>query len=198
MQTLDALLRSPHWKDHPFFLTTIRARMAFGICCIENALEKSGIVNAGWQEVFDLLWRFPTAEEIRDLGSWYENEQEGIPYCVLDEVPYKDAHFEYLSEEQYTRFKNLYTEAGAFICGLIDTTAHIGTQCLYGGVRDGAPITLNYLDKLTALMKEHSVPLPDIAFFQQFSYAKDPVTDWPVWGKQISVDVLRQKSGWIR
>ncbi len=180
-----------------FFLVTIRGRFAYSICCIENAIEVMDKEGLEWFEVFEFLWLYPTANEIRDLGLWHENESEFIPFCVLEDLPYGKKMFDHLTEEKYLRLQKIYNKCNPIICELIDITAWIGIQDLYGGVRNGSPTTLKYLGEVIEIMNKLKIPLPDKEFFKQFSYPLNPKSDWEVWGDRIPIEILKQRSKWI-
>jgi hypothetical protein len=183
--------------NHDFFFITIRARVAYAICCIENAVLKYDLQILNWDEVFEFLWRYPTSNEIKDLALWHENESEFIPLCVLGDLTYSEKMFEYLTEEQYNRFQNIYKKSNDTVCELINKTATIATQNLYSGVCDGSPSTLRYIDELIEQMKNNNILLPNIDFFNQFSYPENPKSDWIVWGDKIPQEILSQESKWI-
>jgi hypothetical protein len=177
-----------------FLLITIRGRFAYSVCCIENAVEALDKSSLDWREVFDFLWRYPTSSEMKDLALWHENDMESIPFGVLEDIPYEKKMCEYLTEEKHNKLKSIYSNCNPIICDLIDKTASVGTLSLYGGVRDGSPITLKYLRDIIEIMNKAKIPLPDLEFFKQFSYNSNPKTDWEVWGDTIPVNLLKQKS----
>lgn len=128
---------------------------------------------------------------MKDLESWYENESECIPYCVMEEIPFGSKNFKFLSNYQYEQLRKLYSNSHPLICELIDKTAVIATQNLYGGVRDGSPITLKYIDEIILAMRKAKIDFPRIDFFEQFKYTKNPENDWQVWGNAIPKELLK-------
>jgi hypothetical protein len=68
-------------------------------------------------------------------------------------------------------------------------TAQIGTQSLYSGVRDGSPITLEYLFKIIAMLENNRIELPNIRDFEKFNY-KSADNDWVVWGDKIELEYV--------
>lgn len=145
-------MRLQHFLD-----ITIRARFAFGICCIENAIERFNLAKLNWELVFDFLWKYPLAKGMKGLEHWLYNEGECIPYCILNNLSYEQIGFEYITKEQYNTFLALYKNSNTVICELIDLTSQIGTQPLYGGVEDGAKLTLDYLNNIIDLMKANKI-----------------------------------------
>lgn len=177
-----------------FLTITIRGRFAFGICCIENAITKFEFDHLNWDLLFEFLWRYPLGNEIKDLALWHENESECMPFCVLDEKEYEQMFFDYLTKQQFNTFLNLYRQSNPVICELIDLTAQIGTQSLYGGVRDGSPVTLEYTERIISLLKSNTIPLPDFDNFKEFTYEIPAKTDWVVWGNKIEYNTLKRIS----
>ncbi|MGN6647685.1 MAG: hypothetical protein ACTHJT_14280 [Cytophaga sp.] len=170
---------------------TIRGRMAFGICCIENSIRKFGFEDLDWSLLFNFLWRYPSAPEIKDLAKWAEQEGECRPFCVLENKPYKELYFEFLTEEQFLKFRKLYGQVNHEICALIDLTIQIGTQALYGGVRDGSPATLDYLEQIKIILHSNGIEEPAIAFFKEFCFRQTAENDWKVWGDKIAIEKLK-------
>ncbi|WP_064196771.1 MULTISPECIES: hypothetical protein [Emticicia] len=184
--------------NHEFFYVTIRGRFAFSVCCIEKAIEHFKLEHLDWSELFELFWRYPISDKIKDLALWHEKEMECIPSCVLEDLTYSQKMFSFLNEEQHAKFKALYQNSNNIILKIIDLTASVGTQSLYGGVTDGSLITLVFLDEILNLMKSNQIKLPNIAFFQKFNYAKNPSSDWIVWGDSIPKNMLLSQSKWLK
>lgn len=173
-----------------FLNITIRGRFLFGVCSLQKAIYHWNFDNLNWQLLFDFLLKYPNGKDIRDLGLWYENESECVPFCILDEKPYEDCHFEFITKEQYEHFKSLYSNVNKDLCEIINLTAQIGTQSLYGGVRDGSPVTLEYLFRIFEILEVNGIEHPTINDFEKFIYEK-PDTDWVVWGNKIEIEEIK-------
>lgn len=170
---------------------TIRGQFLFGICSLQKAINHWNFDNLNWQLLFDFLKKYPNGDEIRDLGLWHENQAECIPFCVLDDKPYEECMFEFLSKTQYQYFKELYNRTNKEICEIIDLTAHIGTQSLYCGVRDGSQITIEYLNRIIDILEKNCIEIPKLTDFEQFIY-KSAETDWIVWGDKIEIEIIEK------
>ena len=176
-------------KKEDFKNKTIRSRFLFGICSLQRAIYHWNFENLNWQTLFDFLIKYPNGNEIKDLGLWHQNESECSPFCILDSKPYEECYFEFISKSQYAYFKSLYNNVNKEVCEIIDLTAQIGTQSLYSGVRDGSPITLEYLFKIIAVLENNRIELPNIRDFEKFNY-KSADTDWVVWGDKIELEYV--------
>lgn len=176
---------------------TIRGRVAFAICCLENAIEFNNFQKLDWSLLLDFLWKFPTGNEIRDLAEWHENEAECIAFCIMDVLTYDQTGFDFITKDQYDVFEALYKNSNKTIWELTNYIAAIGTHYLYSGVRDGAPQTLNELDKVINLLIDDKIPLPSFSDFKKFSYPINPETDWIVWGEKIEPASLKGVSRYI-
>jgi hypothetical protein len=183
--------------SNEFKYITIRARVSYSICCLENAITHYNLQNLDWSLLFNLLWKYPTADNLQELALWHENEAECCAFCIMDDLPYEKCEFEYISLEQYTMLKELYINSNKTIWTLTDLITSIATLHLYGGVRNGAPETLSDLDKVMNLMNKENITLPDFTFFNSYTYPKNPKTDIEVWGNKIEPKSLNQVSKWI-
>lgn len=184
-------------KAEDFKYITIRGRVAFAICCLENAIEFYSFQKLDFDLLLDFLWRYPTANHISDLSDWHENEAECVAFCIMDELPYEKCGFEFITKVQYLNLKTLYQKTNKIIWDLTDRIAAIGTQSLYGGVRDGSPITLNELNQVITLMNSENIPLPNFKDFESFNYPINPENDWIVWGEKIESSSLIKVSRFI-
>lgn len=176
---------------------TIRGRVAFAICCLENAIEFYNFQKLNWSLLLDFLWRYPLANEIRGLAEWHQNEAECIAFCIMDQKPFEQSYFEFITKDQYENFEMLYQNSNKTIWDLTNSIAAIGTQCLFSGVRDGAPQTLNELNDLIRMMNNEHIQLPLFSDFEKYSYPLNPDTDWIVWGEKIDLESLKNVSRYI-
>ena len=170
---------------------TIRGRFLFGICALQKAIHHWHFDNLDWQMLFDFLIKYPNGDQIRDLGLWHENQAECIPLCVLDDKPYEEGMFEFISKTQYQYFKGLYNQTNKEVREIIDLTAQIGTQSLYSGVTDGSPITIENLYKIIDILETHKIEMPNLKAFEKFIY-ESAETDWIVWGDKIEIEVIQE------
>ena len=170
---------------------TIRGRFLFGLCALQKAINHWHFDNLNWQMLFDFLIKYPNGDQIRDLVLWHENQAECIPFCVLDDQPYEECMFEFISKIQYEYFKDLYNQTNKEVCEIIDLTAQVGTQSLYGGVRDGSPITIEYLNRIINILEKNNIEIPNLNDFDRFIY-ESAETDWIVWGDKIEIEVIEK------
>lgn len=184
-------------KADDFKNITIRGRVAYAICCLENVIEFYSFQKLDWNLLLDFLWRYPMAKNISNLADWHENEAECIAFCIMDELPYEKCGFEFITKDQYLNLKTLYQNTNKIIWDLTDRIAAIGTQSLYGGVRDGSPVTLDELNKVITQLKKENIPLPNFKDFEIFSYPQNPENDWIVWGEKIEPKLLIKVSRFI-
>lgn len=169
-----------------FLNITIRARFLFGLKCIKNAVDHFELNHLDWKLFFEFFLRYPTGPEIKNLELWHENEAECIPFCVLEDKKYEDKYFAFLSKEDYEYFYRLYKNTNSTVCELMNITAQIGTQNLYGGVRDGAKENLDLIGQIIYICNENDIELPDITFFKKWTVPIPAINDWVVWGDKIN------------
>jgi len=59
------------------------------------------------------------------------------------------------------------------------------------GVRDGSPITIEYLNKIIDILETHKIEIPNLNDFEKFTY-ESADTDWIVWGEKIEIEIIEK------
>lgn len=163
-------------KAEDFKEISIRARLAYGICCLENALVYYKKDISEWKELLDFLWEFPPITGF--LTDWTEKILDYIPHIIIEYLYEKDFS---ISEDKYNYYKNLYSKTEKPILNLIDTIDYLGAEELYVGIEKYSPDTLEHVQRILDIMYEHKIPLPDTESFRQFKFDVKPIDDYG-WG----------------
>lgn len=165
-------------SDREFFLNLpIRCRVAFGICCLENALLHFGHSLEEWWIVLKQLWRFTELE--KHLDEWMYSTAEYLPESVLDKRPFHKKGNEYVTPQLEAQLTKLYETASPLIGEIIDAVFTIGTTHMYETITDGGERSLQPTLAIVQLMHSQQVPLPDHNIFQRFKGGNS-------WGKTFS------------
>jgi|GEM_PF-449837 len=143
---------------------SVRGRVAFGICCLENALTALGIPLSDWQLVLSQLWKY--TEQAR-LDDWHEVTAEYLPVAVLEYIPFEKKGCEYLTPELAAALQSLYTKVPAFMHELLADIFETGIIELYGGLVNGGEQSLKYTLRIINLMRNKKLPLPPYEAFQR-------------------------------
>lgn len=168
-------------KKEDFKEIGIKARVAYGICCLENALVFYNKDITQWQNLLNFLWEFPPKTDM--YNEWTEKLLSYIPDIGLEYA------LEYIKEEEYHYYKKLYSVTEKLILEIIVLLFDIGMEELYVGIQKHSPDTLEHIQKILDLMYENEIPLPKITPFRQFKFDVSPTRDYgwgfPFNGKKI-------------
>ncbi len=174
-------------KARQFKKISIRGCVAYGICCLENALEHYNLQGEGWNFLLRKLWWYtvlpaacdPTINNCLPLERWWALISEIFPkyhkdagwdmhelrsqlYCDEDIPDSKELELLLESYKQTNNNINL----------LVKNIFDIGSNDLWAGIGKTSPNTLIPLQELIDLMYEQQIPLPSIEPFKQYVFHK--------------------------
>lgn len=162
---------------------SIRGRVAYAICCLENAMETYGAQGESWDLLLKNLWSFTSSNE---LDKWFYlnnrflpgeiikadyslaqayNMRDGFPELSIDENTYKKAQVEFAAQ------------SNDVINEICDKIFDLGAYELWSGLVECSWGTLYELQLLIDYMKANDIPLPDVEPFKQHEYAPKDVND---------------------
>ncbi|MBO4990336.1 MAG: hypothetical protein J6D37_08410 [Clostridia bacterium] len=176
-----------------FVKISIRGRVAYGICCLENAMLRYGISGEGWNMLLCRMWEFTTLsaaydETLKMLGleKWsnllyFLPEREYFPqrdYAkFIQRITFRDHMFLY-PEEPPTKevFEKLCDSYQAHDHETIKKICHsifdIGSDELCAGIDDKSQNTLDELQKLLDMMYAEKIPMPEVEPFRQYDFMR--------------------------
>ncbi|MFZ6010368.1 MAG: hypothetical protein ACOYXT_08455 [Bacteroidota bacterium] len=157
---------------------SIRARAAFAILCLEEALKKYDH-DAQWNRVLPMLW---SITDIEHVDEWLYQVSRIMPSDVLEQ-PYEENAV--ISRNDHDALRPLYTKTSQSIHDILELIFECGSVGLYGVVVENSPKTLAVLRELVALMKRESIPLPNINLVLEFS-----IDEHGGWGRRFKRDEL--------
>lgn len=173
-----------------FINTSVKGRMAFVICCAENAITFYQLSKDDWDFVLDVLWRFMSLPKEKDFALWHENEGECVPWVVEGDVPYEESDIRYLNKEQYYVLNRTYNNAPPVLTEILDQAFQIATCELYGSIRNNSPQTLKYVEQVINFMSQNNIPLPDAKLFTQFGIEENNG-----WGRAFTRTEVEPEAG---
>lgn len=155
---------------------SIRGRVAFSILCLENAIEHFHVELLPWDFVLEKLWEFTSSTGYLDDWSGYMSEI--MPDNILSEPKYpsmkfEDMGFQYISKQYFNTLRDVYLQAGATLCCIIDKIFFLATGEMYGALHDGAPYNLEHLQEIIDMMEQHTIPLPSIEVLKSYSFQEE-------------------------
>jgi hypothetical protein len=156
-----------------------RGRVAFAICCLENAMEYYKINSKGWEFVLDNLWSFCN----QNMAIWEEKIGEMSPSSICDNSSFERKGCEYISEEIHDNLKVVYSQSNEVLLKLVDEIYGLGAVNIFVTISSIhlAKQSLPNLQNIINIMTENSIKLPDFNNFLQF-----PINENKGWGREFS------------
>ncbi|WP_026522283.1 hypothetical protein [Butyrivibrio sp. VCB2001] len=144
---------------------SMNGRMAYGIMCVEQFLL-SLYPDRDWTILSEQMW--PVTNMFWD--EWNERFMEIIPKYLFEFENYKEAEFEYLSENDYAEFVKLYSgisdgekeDVSDPVNFLLLALYRIEEVYAYASIPGKGEECLDILDEMMSVLNDASVQLPDV------------------------------------
>ena len=157
---------------------SVKARVSYGICCLERTLLYYNCTLEKWKWVLEKLWKYTSMEYLDD---WYYEMAEYLPDSLLEDTKYNSEEFEYITEEQFYILLDLYrTESNKMISQIFRLVFEMGTIDIYSELENFAPNSLNCLEKIENIMNQNNIELPPIINQSNYSFQENNG-----WGKSF-------------
>lgn len=172
---------------YDFIGISIRGRVAYGICCLENALEHYNIQGEGWNLLLKKLWWYmelaadcdPDINNCYPLELWADLIASIQPDSLKAYATYKDlaeGHWCFErnipAEEEYNLLKEAYKNSNEVINEICKPLHQLGSCELWCGIDEVSESTLGYLQEILDIMYERGIPLPSKEPFEQYVFHK--------------------------
>ncbi len=163
---------------------SLRARVAFIILCIENALEKL-VLKDKIQKTLNVFWHQTSIEFVDE---WlYEVSKVMSDSILCDDYEENDV----LTHKDYLYLKESYKSIPKFVFELMECAFECGTIELYGMIDSQSEKTIQIVLKTIQIMEQNSIPLPDMNLFEKF-----PITENNGWGRAFTrEDIFNESNG---
>ena len=166
---------------------SIRGCVAYGICCLENALEYYKIQGEGWNFLLKKLWWYtelsaendPNRGNCLPLERWWALIGEIFPkyqknvgwnYDELKAQLHNDDNIP--TPRELDLLLESYNQTNDVIDELVICVYDIGTNDLWAGIRKTSPATLMGVQKLLDIMYKQKLPLPPKEPFEKYVFHK--------------------------
>ena len=163
-----------------------RGRVAFAICCLENAMKRQNLFQNDEAEktILQQLWHF-TAD---NMALWELQIGDLIPFVVMDDISYEYIEdFEFFSPVICRKFQNYYKKGNKYTLDIIDLIYNLGRTNLFVVINNEKlkEASLPYLQNIIDIMIENEIPFPDINLFKKF-----PITENKGWGREFTRETV--------
>ncbi len=152
--------------DFDFSNISITGRIAYSIMCAEEyAIYK--YPNKDWKPLFTWMWKC-TSEY---FDEWYYHFSEILPEYLYEFNNYEDAHFEYLSKQDYNFYHALFKDIDKNMEELIVIPADISMIYCYTEIPENGKESIHLLNKAINILRKNNIrlPNPEKVSFSSFS-----------------------------
>ena len=174
---------------------SIRGRVAFGICCLENAMEKYKVSGQGWNLLLEKLWSFTSLPAVFvpiDSGGIefvlerWADINDFMPYSKFFYEPYSYVDLckylmlynrKIIDENEYYLLREAYRDTNDIITSICSFAVDIGMCELWSTPDRYSATTLEELYKLIDFMNKNNISLPDMEPFKQYEYNPKGIDD---------------------
>lgn len=163
-----------------------RGRVAFAICCLENAMKKQNLFQNDESEktILQQLWHFTTD----NMALWELQIGDLIPFVVMNDISYEYVEdFEFFSPTICRKFQRYYEKCQKYTLDIIDLIYDLGRTNLFVTINNDElkEASFPYLQKIINLMIENHISMPNIDLFKKF-----PITENNGWGRGFTKEMI--------
>lgn len=131
-------------------------RAAYAVMCAERyALAK--YPGKDWKPFFTWMWQLTSV----CFDEWYYRFMEILPEYLYEFDNYKDADFDYLTEEQYAYYADFLKDIDESMEKLINIPAEISMVYCYTSIPGKGEESLELVQKAINILEENNIDLPD-------------------------------------
>jgi len=156
-----------------------RGRVAYAICCLENAMEHYKEKSKCWDFVLENLWTFCN----QNMALWEGKIGEMSPRSVCYDSTFEQKGCEYINQEIHDDLKVLYAQSNKALLRLVDEIYALGAVNIFVTISsiDLAKKSLPYLQGIIDIMIQNNITLPNFNNFIQF-----PIDENNGWGREFT------------
>jgi len=153
-------------KKTDFTDVSMIGRVAYSIMCAERyAIAK--YPNKDWKPLFTWMWQCTTDY----FDEWYYRFMEILPEYLYEFDNYKDAQFDYLSEEDYNYYAAFLKDIDKNMEKLLVIPTKIAMVYAYTSIPSEGKESIKLVNDAIQILKSNSIEIPDPAAvaFSKFS-----------------------------
>ncbi|MDO4633901.1 MAG: hypothetical protein Q4B01_08610 [Eubacteriales bacterium] len=153
---------------------SIRGRVTYLIMCFETYVTAK-YPERNWAPVSDRMWKICDDSDYIDNSAY--RYMEIVPEYLYEFDNYKDAEFDYLTEDEYKQFISIIPSGSQDpdLEIIMHSIYNIAMECAYGSAIKYLPNTIPYIEAAEKCMKKASLPLPDLS---RLAHLTDPEHQW--------------------
>lgn len=169
LRTRGAKERGRALREHPLRRASLRAKAAWLICCLEEALLAGGLEpypdrpeDCPWHPLLALLWQVAELPAPLVAGEWVDRAMDFLPSEVLSLGPASGEPKSPEEKERSAAARSLYTAAGyrmAYLAPLAELPVRLVLD-YWEDPSAGPDDSLALLEEARRLMEDYGIPLP--------------------------------------
>lgn len=141
---------------YDFTNISLAGRFAYAVMCAERyALTK--YPNKDWKPLFTWMWKATDTY----FDEWYYRFMEILPEYLYEFDSYKDAAFDYLSEEDYNYYAEFLKDIDKNMEELLVIPANITMVYCYTEIPGKGKESIALVDKAIKIIEDNHIELPD-------------------------------------
>jgi len=169
-------------KKIDFADVSMIGRAAYSIMCAERyALAK--YPDKDWKPLFLWMWRCTSDY----FDEWYYHFMEILPEYLYEFDNYKDAQFDYLTEEDYNYYAALLKDIDKNMEELIVIPTRIAMVYSYMPIPGKGKESIKLVNDALTILKKNSIGLPDPATVAFSRFSEKNGWGEPFDGSQLSI-----------
>lgn len=159
---------------------TLLARTAYAAMCFERYVM-AVYPEVNYRPVAEMMWHIADGSDWPDEAAYKYSEI--IPDSLFEEETYEASAFRYLTEQQYTVFRQILSRGDNDLNTLMQAVFDVAMSYAYTDAEPGVPATLPYLQSVIDVLEARGIALPDIEALEAYTAPGDGPTafrafDW--------------------
>ena len=143
-------------RNYDFSNISMNGRAVYAVMCAERyALAK--FPDKDWKPLFTWMWQITSDY----FDEWYYKYMEILPEYLYEFDNYKDAEFDYLSENDYNYYADFLRDIDKNMETLMVIPADISMVYCYTTIPGKGKESLDLVNKAIKILRENGIELPD-------------------------------------
>ena len=143
-------------RNYDFSNISMNGRAAYAVMCAERyALAK--FPDKDWKPLFTWMWQITSDY----FDEWYYKYMEILPEYLYEFDNYKDAEFDYLSENDYDYYADFLRDIDKNMETLMVIPADIAMVYCYTTIPGKGKEGIDLVNKAIQILRENGIELPD-------------------------------------
>lgn len=169
-------------EKNNFDAISLCGRFAYSVMCAERyAVAK--YPEKDWKRLFSWLWKGTSGY----FDEWYYHFMEILPKYLYEFDNYKDAAFDYLSEDDYNYYVEFLKNIDKNMERLLEIPSEISMVYSYTSIPGKGRESINLVNEAISILEENSIKLPAHTDVEFSSFSENNGWGNPFEGEFLSI-----------